>query len=374
MDAKVANRGIDRVFLRELLEVPSESHRLKELDHALDVVKTWLEARGVWCTMETNSAGYAGLLAATRPGKVHDYLFVSHVDVVPAPKAMFTYREEGDRFFARGACDTKGNVVAICAALANLVGKGVDVACFLATDEEGGPKGTPNGVKPVPTAQMMIDRGYGARRLILVADTAGEEPGQLFVAEKGHAHFTLIAHGKGGHSSRPWALDNPVPKLCRAYLQFQEAWEKGADPNEHWRTVLSPTILQASDVLNVVADSASMRFSCRYICMEDFHRAVAELKRTGLEVVASPGRLPVVNREGEPEIAQLLKAMNATIPGGMREGKMSAATDASFFAVLKVPIVIWTAIGGEPHSEREWGSLSSLDAYADFFSDYFLSH
>jgi len=63
--------------------------------------------------------------------------------------------------------------------------------------------------------------------------------------------------------------------------------------------------------------------------------------------------------------------LNASIPGGVREGRMSAATDASYYAQLDTPIVIFTADGGEPHSDREWGSLSSLDAYADFFAKYF---
>ena len=27
--------------------------------------------------------------------------------------------------------------------------------------------------------------------------------------------------------------------------------------------------------------------------------------------------------------------------------------------------------GGEPHSDREWGSLKSLDDYADFYTEYF---
>ena len=63
--------------------------------------------------------------------------------------------------------------------------------------------------------------------------------------------------------------------------------------------------------------------------------------------------------------------MNAALPGGIREGKMSAATDASYFVQLGLPTVIFAADGGEPHCDREWGSLSSLDAYTDFFAAYF---
>ena len=355
----------DRAFLDALLRLPSESGNVVELARAVDFARDWLASRGLYCTVETNDAGRLGLYAATKPGKRHDYLFVSHVDVVKAPKWMYTPRYEDGKVFARGACDTKGNVAAVCSAMAALAGKDVSVGLFLATDEEGGGagKGTP---------QMMIDRGYLPNKLVLVGDSAGEEPGQLFTAEKGHAHIDLIAHGKGGHSSRPWALDNPIPKLCEGYLKFKAAWDPDADPNEHWRTVLSPTILQSSDVGNVVADEARMHFSCRYTTMAEYECAVKTLKEvTGLEVLARPGRRPVENKPGDPEIAALLKAMNAAIPGGMREGKMSAATDASYYTQLGIPIVIFAADGGEPHSDREWGSLASLDAYADFFASYF---
>ena len=356
--------GIDRKLLTDFLSVPSETKNIPELDRSIGILKTWLEAHGVFCTVERNEAGTPGLYAATTPGKVHDYLFVGHVDVVAAPKEMYVPRIEGDRIFARGACDTKGNDIVMCQVLANLVGK-ASVGMFLASDEEGGGAGT-------GTAQVMIDRGYVPRKLILVGDTAGEEPGQLFTAEKGHSVFTLIARGKGGHSSRPWALDNPVPKLCEGYLRFRAAWDPDADPDEHWRTLLSPTIIHASDVGNVVADSAEMKLSCRYISMADYERAVRMLKETtGLEVLAKPGRRPVENKPGDPEIAALLKAMNEGLTGGIREGKMSAATDASYFATLGIPIVIFTAEGGEPHSVREWGSLKSLDDYADFFTAYF---
>lgn len=359
--------SIDRVFLKNLLEIPSQTKNMKDLLRAVDFTRDWLVARGVHCAIETNDIGLVGLYASTTPGKKHDYLFVSHLDVVPAPDEMYKMRVEGDKFFARGACDTKGNAVMMAQVVANLVGK-ASVALFLATDEEGG------GIAGYGTPQMMIDRGYIPNKLIIVGDTAGEEPGQLFTAEKGHAHIDYIAHGKGGHSSRPWALDNPIPKLCAAYLKFKESWDPDADPNEHWRTVLSPTILAASKVSNVVSDTATMHFSCRYTTMAEYERALKALKAAaepfGVEVQARPGRRPVENKPGDPEIAALLKAMNASLPGGVREGKMSAATDASYYAQLDIPIVIATADAGEPHSIREWGSFSSLDAYADFFTEY----
>ena len=355
---------LDRAFLDGLLRIPSRCGDEAELVRVVDYTRAWLETRGVWCAVETNEAGRIALYAATVPGKCHDYVFVSHLDVVKAPDAMFTPRYDGDRFYGRGACDTKGNAAVACQVLAALVGK-ASVGLFLATDEDGGGKGT-------PTPQMILDRGYRPRKLVLVGDSAGEEPGQLFTAEKGHAHIDLVAHGKGGHSSRPWALDNPVPKLCAGYMRFVAAWDPDADPKEKWRTVLSPTMLAGSAAPNAVADEVSMHLSCRYTTRAEYDRAIRTLKETtGLEVRAKPGRLPVENRPDDPEIARLLAAMKRDLPGGIREGRMSAATDASYYATLGVPIVIFAAEGGEPHCDREWGSLRSLDDYLTFFIGYF---
>ena len=361
--AMSAYGGIDREFFDGLLRIPSRCGDEPQLVRVVDYTRDWLTAHGVWCVVETNEVGRVALYAGTVPGKVHDYQFVSHLDVVAGPDNLFTPRYEGDKVFARGACDTKGNAVVMCQVLAELVGK-ASVGMFLATDEDGGGRGTRN-------PPMMIERGYLPRRMLIVGDSAGEAPGQLFTAEKGHAHIDLIARGKGGHASRPWALDNPVPKLCAAYLKFAEAWDPGGDPSGTWRTYVSPTMLKASDAPNAIADEAVMHFSCRYTLPSEYERVIRTMKETtGLEIRSTPGRPPVVNRPDDPEIAALLAAMRARLPGGIREGRMSAATDASYYAKLGLPIVIFAATGGEPHCDREWGSLKSLDEYADFFVSY----
>ena len=351
--------SIDTGFLDTLLRVKSVSRDKPNLRKAVDVLKTWLEARGVVCAVESNEKGMIALYASTMPGKTHDYVFVSHVDVVPADDAMFIPRTEGDWVYARGACDTKGNVVVIAQVLANLVGK-ASVGAMIATDEEGGKIGT-------PTPKMMIDRGYVPKKMVLVGDSAGEEPGQLFIGEKGHAIIRLVAHGKGGHSSRPWALDNPITKLCEGYARFASVWEAEAPGTGKWRTVASPTILNGGETSNVVPDTASMTLSCRFTSIGDYRLICDCLRRTtGCEVQApkTPGRVPVTNREDDPEITALYASLRASMPN-IKLGRMSAATDATYYVHLGLPIVIFTADGCEPHSSRERGSISSMSLYAD---------
>ena len=187
--------GIDRAFLDGLLRVPSRCADEPQLVRVVEFTRAWLTAHGVWSIVETNEVGRVALYAGTVPGKVHDYQFVSHLDVVAGPDSLFTPRYEGDKVFARGACDTKGNAVVMCQVLAELVGK-ASVGMFLATDEDGGGRGTRNPA-------MMIERGYLPRRMLIVGDSAGEAPGQLFTAESVPASCRVRSRGCASQDSTP---------------------------------------------------------------------------------------------------------------------------------------------------------------------------
>ena len=355
--APQANSTIDLELLDSLLRVKSVSRDKPNLRKAVDVLKTWLEARGICCAVETNEKGMVALYASTTPGKTHDYVFVSHVDVVPADDAMFIPRTEGDWVYARGACDTKGNVAVIAQVLANLVGK-ASVGAMIATDEEGGKIGT-------PTPKMMIDRGYVPKKMVLVGDSAGEEPGQLFVGEKGHAIIRLVAHGKGGHSSRPWALDNPIPKLAAAWSRLEAKMPQRPTAEDKWRDCLSPTMIKGSDAGNKIPDEAWMRFSLRFTEPDGYDRWVKFIAdTTGLETTRSATfRPPVVTDPEDPNVQAMFAALKGQIPA-MRLGKMSAATDATYYAHLGLPTVIYAPTGEGSHAPDERISIRSLRDYA----------
>ena len=363
-----AKGGIDVDFLAKMLAVPSETSDIAENGRCTELLAEWLRARGVVCNVLANEKGRKYLYASTVPGRRHDYVFVSHTDVVPAASPdQYKPKIDGDWLYARGACDTKGNVAVICQVLANLAGKG-SVGALIATDEDG-----PTREKGTPTPKAALEAGYVPRKFILVGDSAGEEPGQLFVAEKGHARIRLIAHGKGGHSSRPWALDNPIPKLMEGWLKAQTAIPPPADPNDHWRDVISPTLLKGSNAGNQIPDKAEMTLSLRFTTADGCDKWVKFLRETtGLEVERyATYRAPVVSDPNDPHIHALFKAMQAKWPGeNIRIGKMSAATDASYFAHLNLPTVIYAPTGTGPHSQDERVSLKSLHDYADMLTDF----
>lgn len=357
--------GVDLAFLKGMLKIPSESMDQKANNDCIEYLRSWLEPRGVICHVLVNDKGRKSLYAATAPGKRHDYLFVSHVDVVPAADPrQYEPKVDGDWLYARGACDTKGNVAVICRVLANLAGK-ASVGAFIATDEDGPTEGG------TPTPKWSLEQGFVPKKFIMVGDSAGEEPDQLFTAEKGHARITITARGKGGHSSRPWALDNPIPKLAAAWAKLEAKLPPRPTAEDKWRDCLSPTMIKGSNAGNMIPDEAWMRFSLRFTEPDGYDQWVKLIAdTTGLETTRSATfRPPVVTNENDPNVQAMLAALKRRIPA-MRLGRMSAATDATYYAHLGLPTVIYAPTGEGPHAPDERISIRSLRDYAIALTDF----
>ena len=269
--------GFDLDMLLGLMRIPSVTSDIAENNHAVAYLKDWFDRHGVFTAVRTNEVGRTALYASTTPGKCHDIVFVTHVDVVPPlSKGQFSPVIKGDFLYGRGACDTKGNVAVIAQSLANLAGKG-SFGVVVATDEEGRSKG-------LNTPTVLLNHGFIPQKFLIVGDTNGEHMDSLTIAEKGHAHLKLVAHGKGGHSSIPWVSDNPIPKLNEGYAKILAAFPKPSTDEDHWRDYLTATRLFGSEANNIIPDTASMNFSYRFIEPDGPQKMKAFIEKlTGLE-------------------------------------------------------------------------------------------
>jgi len=116
----------------------------------------------------------------------------SHVDVVPAPKALFERRIANGIVHGRGACDAKGNVVTILLALRALKEAGIRlrgdvIASFVIEEEAGG-----NG------ALSFIMDGHRADGVIVLESTDCN----VAPANRGAVWFDLGIEGKSTHMGR----------------------------------------------------------------------------------------------------------------------------------------------------------------------------
>ena len=172
----------------------------------------------------------------TWPGKnaaLKPILLMAHMDVVPVVPgterswghAPFSGDVAGGYVWGRGAIDDKGSLVMILEAAERLANAGVApertiMFAFGQDEEVGGTEG--NGVIAKTLAArgdhffFVLDEG-GA---IVDEPFAGVEKPIAFVAveEKGYLTLELVAHGEGGHSSRP-TRDMAIVRLASAILK-----------------------------------------------------------------------------------------------------------------------------------------------------------
>lgn len=159
-------------------------------------------------------------------------VLMAHIDVVPIDESApwqhppFGAEIHDGAIWGRGTLDDKGSLVAICAAVEHLLGRGVVPArdiwlSFGAREEVYGPDAETaveelreRGVTP----WFVLDEG-GA-----IAHQAfpGVQPplGVIGVSEKGTATIELRAEGRGGHSSTP-ERNGPTARIARAVVRLE---------------------------------------------------------------------------------------------------------------------------------------------------------
>lgn len=350
--------NVDLELLKDLIRIPSVSADVDAVNSATDFLHAYLENRGLHCTIE-NCNGRRVLFAATVPGKQPDYLFNAHLDVVPAEKEQFEPSEDGEgRLSGRGASDCKGPAVVIAQILCDLAGKASVGAIFTADEEIGG-----------STTAAMVARGYGAKRLVCIVDA---DPYCIVNAQKGAVTFKLIAHGRGGHSSEPWNLENPIEKLMNGFRVFSERWP--APTEDRWCDTMAPTVLQAGKVGNMVPDTAELTVNFRFIEEGGEEKIAKRLRElTGLDVELVSVSPPVFSDISEPEMQRLQRVLAAQWPDReIRFSHLNGATDSRHFVSLGIPVAVLGVDGFHIHCASEGVWTQSLHDYAEALERFVL--
>ena len=357
----------DLAFLKELVEIPSSSIDYPQVNRAMRAMKAYLEKRGLFCMVETDDQGRELLFAATKPGKVQDYILSAHLDVVPAAyEGQYTFKNENGRLSGRGVGDDKGGALAVAQALATLAGKDVSVGCIFGADEELG---------GFTTTWMVEKMGYRPRRMAIVVDSAY---GKIGYATKGQLMVRATLSGKGGHSSAPWRCEDLISELSAAVVKIKEEWYRRhpmADGPDHWSDILTPTIIHSEGTaLNRIPSEVWVNFNLRSVrpeAKDECVQLISEITKGKVEVVRySP---PCVSEGNDPYVLRLKKAMEAELKAPVPLERMPFATDARCFVSCKVPVVNIGHKGGDAHGAKEWADADSIDVVARYLTAFFLA-
>ncbi|MEM6673638.1 MAG: M20/M25/M40 family metallo-hydrolase [Planctomycetota bacterium] len=158
-----------------------------------DALARALTARGYAVEMQEVEPGRRNVLARA---DVPEVVFCTHIDTVPP---FIPPRIAGGTVYGRGACDAKGQALAMLLAADRLVAEGERRVGFLFTvGEEVDSAGASFADERLADDPALRD-GWAPRYTIV-----GEPTGNRFVSgHKGLFLGELVAHGVAGHSSRP---------------------------------------------------------------------------------------------------------------------------------------------------------------------------
>ncbi|MBO4631925.1 MAG: M20/M25/M40 family metallo-hydrolase [Lentisphaeria bacterium] len=338
-------------LLEDLIRLRPVSEDVQAVNRATDLLHNYLSGHGLHCTVE-ELEGRKILYASNVSDKNPDLLLNAHIDVVPAAyESQYEPEYRDGRIYARGAGDCLGNAVCIVKILCEAEPDMSIGAIFTTNEETGG-----------ETTGRMVELGYNAKHAIVVMDHWNNY--SICCAQKGILIAKLTAHGKGGHSSEPWAFDNPIDKLMDGYLRFRSTW-KNPPKDDQWHSTMAATVISGGMVGNQIPDTAEMLLNFRYIRPGENEEIMQKLREvTGLEVTLDRICPPVTVSEDAP----VLKILADTVEeiAGVRPGfdRMNGATDARWFASLKTPIAIMGIESDGAHAKVEYARVDSIELFS----------
>ncbi len=305
--------------------------------------------------------GRSNLIVRLRPqNKIRrTILLAPHLDTVGAEALQFVARRKNGRLHGRGACDTKGSVAAMLAAL-----------CELARSKQ----------RPKETAVVfagLVDEEHaqaGSRALAasrFQADLAivGEPTRlQVVTAHKGSLWLELETRGQSAHGATPQLGKNAVHQMVRIVEVLETDYAARLRRRRHRllgaATVNVGTICGGAQP-NIVPDRCAITVDRRTLPGETdlgVQREIAaflnakKLRANIASVKLAPAR-PLETNSGLPLVRQFLRSVGQT-----RSVGVDFFCDAAVLSAGGIPSVVFGPGDiAQAHTADEWISLASLE-------------
>jgi len=280
-------------------------------------------------------------------------LLLGHFDTVwPAGTIeQWPYAVAAGRASGPGACDMKGGIVQMLAAL-EMLPDASRVGVLLTCDEESG-----SG-----TSRALIEEQARRSAAVLVGEDSAAG-GALKIARKGGSAYQLMIGGKAAHAGvEPHLGINATIELAHQVLALPELADAAKG------TSVTPTVIKGGTTSNTVPAQAC-------VCVDVRAWTSAELDRVDQAIRSLPARLPGatlaigggLNRYPMPQEVALpllevarAAAVDLGVPppeGGWAPG----ASDGNFTGALGIPTLDGLgAVGGGSHARGEYAEVSMM--------------
>lgn len=296
-------------------------------------------------------------------------ILAPHLDTVSADE--FRPRVENGKLFGRGACDTKGSVAAMFAALLALAEGGprpasTEILFLGLVDEENGQEGSRT------FAKSKIKGG-----LAIIG-----EPTELKVvtAHKGDLWLKLVTKGRAAHGARPELGINAVHQMARVIDLLETKYQNNLRKRHH--PILGhPTVnvgaVRGGKQPNIVPDRCEIDIDRRTIPGEKDPAVQREI----LEFIRAHGlKIDLINSKAKECMALETDPRDILVQRFMSVCKQSSPAGVDFFSDAAI-----IAAGGTPsvvfgpgniaqaHTANEWISLRSLERATNMLTRFLRS-
>jgi acetylornithine deacetylase len=355
-------------------DTTSRNSNLPLIDH----VRQYLDAHGVQYRISTDQTGEkANIHAIIGPQTAGGLALSGHVDTVPVDGQAwsadpFTLRRDAGRLYARGACDMKGFVASILAAVPDFQAKPLQrpLHLFISYDEE---------VSCAGAERLIVDfRDSGLQpALCVVGEPSTMKP---ILAHKGKLNLRVMVRGVPGHSSEPDKGVNAVQYAAEAIawvaaearrLAREGPFEAGFDPPH---TTIHVGTMRGGTILNIIPEYAEFVMEWRNVPGDDPMRHLARLQAHIAETLepamhaVHPATgfsyevgeiMPTLSLSPDHELTALVKQLT----GSNSTGKVSYGTEGGYYQNAGVPTIICGPGDiAQAHKADEFVAESELEA------------
>ena len=316
---------------------------------------------GLDVEMQRVLPGRANVIARLRPrNKIRrTILLAPHLDSVGADGTKFIPQRKNGRVYGRGACDTKGSVAAMLAALGELAGSNsrpqeTEIVFAGLVDEEHAQAGSRALVKSRFKADLAI---------------VGEPTRlQVVTAHKGSLWLQLETRGRAAHGATPWRGQNAVHEMARIVDWLETDYAAQLRRRQH--PLLGPGTVNVGTISggtqpNIVPDRCTITVDRRTLPGETEAGVRRELaaRLRAQKLTAKIGStklapaLPLETDRRLPLVRQFLRSTGQTRPVGV-----DFFCDAAVLSAGGIPSVVFGPGDiAQAHTTDEWISLASLE-------------
>jgi len=355
-------------YLRELVALPSVNPAFLPPDHpnagerAVQEYVAGIAVRaGLAVKFQKVAPGRSNLLSRLKPAHTnkHRILLVPHVDTVNADPESFRPRAAKGRLYARGACDTKGSVAAMLAAVCEVAARRnrpreTEIVLATVVDEEDAQLGS----------RVLAASGIKAD-LAIVGEPTGA---RVVTAHKGSLWLRIETQGRAAHGAMPELGHNAVHDMARIVALLEGRYAKSLLRQKH--PLLGPATvnvgaIQGGTQPNIVPDHCVIRVDRRTLPGETEASVVKSIGKLissiGVKATITGEKTgptsPLETSSKHPLVRLLMQSAGQREPLGVRY-----FCDASVLATAGIPSVVFGPGDiAQAHTADEWISLESLE-------------